>query len=439
MSNLLVDNGYYGLSAQDIELLSGVQRKLVNDNDVEIPEFGSTDKLLRQRFSDSVKLALKKNVPLADLEKTALRLADALCGIGILEQFLRDDDIEEIYVRNGEVAIEKKGKLHRHVVSAPNSYWELLVKRVADERGKALTTRHRAVLVDLPSGARFTGLLPPLTDFPAINIRRYGAKNLTLSDLRKLGAFEKHDPRVVGSLTDIIDDDLRASVAALPENSVERLLAWVVASQAGNILFAGEFSSGKTTAFNAISPYFPPDSPLALLETFRELQPADNLFTMRAIAPSENLPGEEEVATMDWVLNVVYTRTNPGAVFLSEIVSPGEASQFLTAANIGRRAYSTIHGGTVMAALRRLEKFALRDQAEIGNDAVREMIAGGVDLIVLMARRSHGGGAYRFVAEIALLRGLLPDGGYDLKTLYSGWTTGIGVAENAIEKAWGDL
>ena len=433
------DNGYYGLSDADLGLLTAVQKKLVGDDDVVIPDFGSTDEQVHRRFGDSVKLALKGSVAITVLDETARRLADALCGIGVLEQFLRDPDVEEIYVRKGEVAIEKKGKLYRHVISAPNDYWALLIKRVADERGKALTTRHRAVLVDLPSGERFTGLLPPLTDDPAINIRRYGAKNLTLTDLRELGAFDRHNPRVVGSLDDILDTDLRVSVAALPENSVERFLAWVVASQAGNVLFAGEFSSGKTTAFNAISPYFPPSSPLALLETFRELQPADHLFVMRAIAPSENLPGEEEVATMDWVLNVVYTRTNPGAVFLSEIVSPGEAAQFLTAANIGRRAYSTIHGGSVGAALRRLEKFALQDQSAIGSDAVREMIAGGVDVIVLMARRPHDDGAFRFVAEIALLKGLLPDGGYELVTLYSGWTTGVGVTDSAIQDAWEKL
>ena len=126
----------------------------------------------------------------------------------------------------------------------------------------------------------------------------------------------------------------------------------MVASQAGNILIAGEFSSGKTTLLNALCKYFPSRSPLAILETFRELQPPEDLFQMRAIAPSMLLPGQEEVATMDWVLNVVYTRTNPSAILLSEIVSPGEAMQFLMAANLGRRAYSTIHGGTVQAALR---------------------------------------------------------------------------------------
>ncbi|MBU2609852.1 MAG: CpaF/VirB11 family protein, partial [Chloroflexi bacterium] len=149
--------------------------------------------------------------------------------------------------------------------------------------------------------------------------------------------------------------------------------------------------------------------------------------------PSQILAGQEEVATMDWVLNVVYTRTNPGAILLSEIVSPGEAMQFLMASNLGRRAYSTIHGGTVQAALRRLEKFALQEQSEIGREVVRELIASGVNVVVLLARTPHENGAYRHVVEIALLTGVSADGKYETHTLYGQDTR---PAAFALKNAW---
>ena len=127
----------------------------------------------------------------ANCRPAAEKLANSLCGVGLLEQFLRYPDIEEIYVRHGEVAIERGGRLQRGVAHAPDDYWEDLVKRVADNRGQAISPRHPAVLVDLPTGEQFTGMLPPLADAPSINIRRYGTKEMGLQQLRSLGAFDK--------------------------------------------------------------------------------------------------------------------------------------------------------------------------------------------------------------------------------------------------------
>ena len=428
----LSPNGYYGLNTEDLRLLSTAQAGLL-EQAARVPAWGETNATLARMFRDQVRQILRDQVRPAELDHAARRVADSLCGVGLLEQFLRDADIEEIYVRHGEVAIERGGRLERGVIHAPDAYWESLIKRVADQRGQTISPRHRAVLVDLPSGERFTGILPPLSDAPAINVRRYGAKDLSLTDLRRMGAFEKHQPRIRGSLADILDPGLRERVTQLPEGSVERFLAWMVAAQAGNILFAGEFSSGKTTLLNAVSQHFPPSEPVAILETFKELQLPEELYQMRAVAPSQILAGQEEVATMDWVLNVVYTRTNPGAILLSEIVSPGEAMQFLMASNLGRRAYSTIHGGTVQAALRRLEKFALQEQSEIGREVVRELIASGVNVVVLLARTPHENGAYRHVVEIALLTGVSADGKYETHTLYGQDTR---PAAFALKNAW---
>ena len=425
---------FYGLERTDLKLLGIVQEGLI-DQTSSMPTWGETEMQALRRFHDQVRQMLRAHVEPTRLDEAAHRLADSLCGVGLLEQFLRCSDVEEVYVRHGEVGIERGGRLDRKIIHAPDEYWEMLIKRVADQRGQALSPRHRAVLVDLPTGERFTGMLPPLTDSPAINVRRYGTKELGLRDLKRLGAFTRQAPRLSGGLEDILDVDLRDRVTELPAGSPERFLAWVVAAQAGNLLIAGEFSSGKTTLLNALCQYFPPRLPFAILETFRELQPPDELFQMRAIAPSMLLAGQEEVATMDWVLNVVYTRTNPAAIVLSEIVSPGEAMQFLMAANLGRRAYSTIHGGTVQAALRRLEKFALQEQSEIGREVVRELISGGVNLVVHLARNPHEKGVTRFVSEIALISGVSPDGQYQTETLYSGWDGDRGMDATGVLRA----
>jgi len=186
-----------------------------------------------------------------------------------------------------------------------------------------------------------------------------------------------------------------------------------------------------------VSAYFPRSAPVAVLETFRELQLPQDLFLLRAVAPSQVLPGQEKTATMDWVLNTVYTRTNPAAILLSEIVSPGEAMQFLMAANLGRRAYSTIHGATVAAALRRLEKLALQEQSEVGRETARELIASGVDVVVLMSLNIQPDQVFRFVAEVDLVNGVNQDTGmYQLERIYSGWEGGAAPGKTALRQAW---
>ncbi len=157
---------------------------------------------------------------------------------------------------------------------------------------------------------------------------------------------------------------------------------------------------------------------------------------MRAIAPAEILPGDTRRITMDEVLNIVYTRVNPRAIILGEVVSPGEALQFLRAANLGRRAFTTLHGGSVEAALRRLEDLALSAQEGLNMRAVREMVVSGIDLVVLMSQAANPKDPRsidRFVAEITRVNGIDEKGNYVLETLYRGVE---GFEEHLFSKAW---
>jgi len=121
--------------------------------------------------------------------------------------------------------------------------------------------------------------------------------------------------------------------------------------------------------------------------------------------------------TMDWVLDIIYTRMNPAAILVGEVVGP-EALQFLKATCLGRKALTTIHGGTVEEALMRLEQLALATAPELGLQAVRSMIAMGLDVIALMGRVARNGRVERTLQAIALIDGINERGEYRLKFLY---------------------
>jgi pilus assembly protein CpaF len=427
----------YGLREIDRKVLPSVQESLA-DRKIQPPDWRDESPEARQKFFDAVRGILISYVSQADLTETATRLCDALTGVGILQPFLRLPGMEEVYVRGDRVAVERNGRLEYLGELAPASYFEQMIRRVADATGKPLSPLNLTLLVDLPGGERFTALLPPLSDAPAINIRCFGRNVRGLDDLERVGTFRKHAPLVSGSLNDIRDPGLRRKVEAL-KSPAARFLAWVMATLAGSVIFAGPFSSGKTTIFNALSDFFPVGDPIAVLETFREIQIKPEAFTMRAIAPAEILPGDTRRITMDEVLNIVYTRANPRAIILGEVVSPGEALQFLRAANLGRRAFTTLHGGSVTAALQRLEDLALSAQAGLDIRAVREMIVSGIDIVVLMSQAVNASdprAVDRFVAEITRVTGLDEKGNYALETLYRGVE---GHDQNLYTKAWRDV
>jgi pilus assembly protein CpaF len=424
----------YGLRDIDRKVLPIVQANLA-DRKIRPPEWHDESPDSRQRFFDAVRGTLIAYVSQADLNETATRLCDALTGVGVLQPFLRLDGVEEIYVRGERVAMERNGRLEHLGELAPAAYFEQMIRRVADATGKPLSPLNLTLLVDLPGGERFTALLPPLSDAPAINIRCFGRNVQNLEALEERGTFKRHIPLVSGSMDDIRDPELRKRVES-QKSPAARFLAWVMATLAGSVVFAGPFSSGKTTIFNALSYYFPLGAPIAVLETFREIQLGQDVFKMRVIAPAEILPGDTRRITMDEILNIVYTRANPRAIILGETVSPGEALQFLRAANLGRRAFTTVHGGSVGAALRRLEDLALSAQEGLNMRAVREMIVSGIDMVVLMSQAANPQDPRsidRFVAEITRIVDLDANGNYVLETLYQGVE---GADENVYTKAW---
>jgi pilus assembly protein CpaF len=424
----------YGLREIDRKALPIVQAHLA-DRKIRPPEWHDESPESRQRFFDAVRGTLIAYVSQAELNEAATRLCDALTGVGVLQPFLRLDGVEEIYVRGERVAMERNGRLEHLGELAPASYFEQMIRRVADATGKPLSPLNLTLLVDLPGGERFTALLPPLSDAPAINIRCFGRNVQNLEALEARGTFQRHIPLVSGSLDDIRDPDLRKRVES-QKSPAARFLAWVMATLAGSVVFAGPFSSGKTTIFNALSYYFPVGAPIAILETFREIQLGQDVFKLRVIAPAEILPGDTRRITMDEVLNIVYTRANPRAIILGETVSPGEALQFLRAANLGRKAFTTLHGGTVGAALRRLEDLALSAQEGLNMRAVREMVVSGIDLVVLMSQAANPQDPTsidRFVAEITRIVDLDANGNYVMETLYQGVE---GADEDVYTKAW---
>ena len=399
----------------DLILIEDVREKLVKRG-VNPPSWRESDPEKRRRFFDEVRsILIDQGEKLTSVNRNAQIITDALSGVGLLDQLLRDPYVEEIFVRNGHVAVEYDGTFHHLGKLADDSYFENLAVHVADQGGATLRGDRPAVLIDLPGGERFTAIVPRLsTEGTAINIRTFGRRVRTLEEMEKTGTFARRNLSLSGSLDDIADPEQQRRIQGL-QNTPDRFLAWLVATLSGSLMIAGEMGSGKTTLLNALSGFLPTAAPLAALETFRELE-IQHPFLLRAVAPAELPPGTPGVS-LDWVLNVIYTRMNPAAILVGEVVGP-EALQFLKATCLGRKALTTIHGGTIEEALMRLEQLALASAPELGLDAVRSMVAMGLDVVALMGRVNQSGRVQRALQAIAVIQGLDERGNYRLNYLY---------------------
>ena len=180
------------LSPADLEMINHVRETLVSRL-IKPPTWRDVDPARRRRFFDEVRSVLieqggNKN----HINRDAQLVTDAISGVGLLDQLLRDPSVEEIFVRNGEAAVEYDGTFHYLGKLADDRYFEDLAIHVADQGGATLRGDRPAVLIDLPGGERFTAIVPRLsTEGTAINIRTFGRRVKTLEEMEKCQGVSK--------------------------------------------------------------------------------------------------------------------------------------------------------------------------------------------------------------------------------------------------------
>uniref|UniRef100_UPI0035696B8E P-type conjugative transfer ATPase TrbB n=1 Tax=Sphingomonas sp. TaxID=28214 RepID=UPI0035696B8E len=251
---------------------------------------------------------------------------------------------------------------------------ERIVRLVAHHVGVEVHARSPRVSAELPeTGERFEGLLPPVVAAPAFAIRKPAVAIFTLDDYVEAGIMS------------------RAQAEALRDGVSSRQ----------NILVAGGTSTGKTTLTNALlAEVAKTTDRVVLIEDTRELQcAAPNLVAMRT---------KDGVATLSDLVRSSL-RLRPDRIPIGE-VRGAEALDLLKAWGTGHPGgIGTIHAGTAIGALRRMEQ--LIQEAVV--TVPRALVAETINLIAVLVRDGHG----RRLSELARVEGLGPDGDYRLTHL----------------------
>ena len=244
---------------------------------------------------------------------------------------------------------------------------ERIVRLVAHHVGAEVHPASPRVSAELPeTGERFEGLLPPVVTAPAFAIRKPAVAVFTLDDYA-----------AAGIMTGVQAEVLRNAVR-----------------KRQNILVAGGTSTGKTTLTNALlAEVAKTTDRVVLIEDTRELQcRSPNLVALRT---------KDGVASLSDLVRSSL-RLRPDRIPIGE-VRGAEALELLKAWGTGHPGgVGTIHAGTALGALRRLEQ--LIQEAVI--TVPRALIAETIDVIAVLSGR----GSERRLAELARVEGLTGDG-----------------------------
>jgi pilus assembly protein CpaF len=300
-----------------------------------------------------------------------------ILGLGPLEPLLQDNAISDILV-NGpdEVWVERKGMLERTEIQfRDESHLLNIINRIVSRVGRRIDEASPMVDARLPDGSRVNAVIRPLAiDGPGLSIRRFGGHHFQIED------FVRNK-----TLTTEMAEFLRAAV-------LTRL----------NILVSGGTGSGKTTLLNCLSTYLPPNQRIVTIEDAAELalqQP--HVFRLESRPP--NVEAKGEVTIRDLFRNTL--RMRPDRVIVGE-VRGAEVLDMLQAMSTGHDgSMATIHANNPRDSLGRLEMMVLLSGIALPEKAMRQYIAGAINMIVQIARLSDGSRKVIKITEVTGMEG----------------------------------
>ncbi|WP_188612856.1 P-type conjugative transfer ATPase TrbB [Chelatococcus reniformis] len=288
-----------------------------------------------------------------------------------IADFLEDPQVVEVMLNpDGRLWVDRLSEgLADTGEWLPPADGERIIRLVAHHVGAEVHTGSPRISAELPgTGERFEGLLPPIVAAPAFAIRKPALSVYTLEDYV-----------VAGIMSAAQAEALQAAVA-----------------ERQNILVAGGTSTGKTTLTNALLAEVAKTSDrVVLIEDTRELQcRSANLVAMRT---------KDGVASLSDLVRSSL-RLRPDRIPIGE-VRGAEALDLLKAWSTGHPGgIGTIHAGSAVGALRRLEQ--LIQEAVV--TVPRALIGETIDVIAVLAGR----GSARRLIELASVEGLATDGDY---------------------------
>jgi len=340
------------------EIISLVKKKIKNDD-----FFVNSSFFSRDDFKGKLYLLLKdeieKKYPYSDFDIEDNLINKALSeifGLGILEKFLQDRMVTDIFIQDNEMIIIKNG-IKEYLGTVFNSLDEvyLIIDRIKSNTGKTVDQRVPFLNTELYDGSRCSIVIPPVSDRVYISIRVFNCIDFELEDLLRLNMFNKKDYDI---LKDLVD-------------------------KKKNILIAGSMGSGKTTLLNTLAKLIPKSEFINIIQDVPEIRLKEHPFVRMLCTRTKSRESDNEINQDKLVFETL--RMKADRIVVGEVRNSMAAYQMLQALNTGHRgSFSTIHADSAFDAFLKLETLAMEYKTNINNYIVKKMISRAIDVILFL-------------------------------------------------------
>lgn len=312
-----------------------------------------------------------------DRKKVVNELINDLTGFGPINPLLLDEDVSEVMVNGpNQVYCERKGKLVLTPVQfRDNEHVMSVIEKIVAPLGRRIDESSPMVDARLPDGSRVNAIIPPLAlNGPTITIRKFSKDPYQIEDLINFGT-------VTEEMAIFLDACVKARL---------------------NMFVSGGTGSGKTTTLNVLSNFIPEDERIVTIEDAAEIQLGqEHVVSLESRPP--NIEGKGAISIRDLVRNSL--RMRPDRVIIGE-VRGGEALDMLQAMNTGHDgSLATGHSNSPRDMISRLETMVLLAGVDLPIKAIREQIAGAIDVIIQQSRLKDGSRKITNITEVQGMEG----------------------------------
>lgn len=346
----------------------------------EVNNSESKEKEVRAKTQRDISLIVDKEAPeLArdERQKLVKEVLEEALGLGPLEDLLADPNVTEIMVNGAnKIFIEKNGKIQLSGIKfTSNDHLRNIIQRIVTPLGRQINSSTPYVDARLKDGSRVNAVIEPLAlDGPALTIRKF-----------KKGGINPEKYIEFGSATKAMIDFLKISV-----------------EYGYNVVISGGTGSGKTSLLNMISQFIPSTERIITVEDAAELQMMqEHVVRLETRPPS--MEGTNAVTIRDLIRNAL--RMRPDRIVVGE-TRDGAALDMLQAMNTGHDgSMTTTHANSPRECIARLETLVMMSGLDLPLRAIREQIAGAIDLIVQIVRLSDGSRKIVSITEVVGMQG----------------------------------
>ena len=297
--------------------------------------------------------------------------------LGPIQPVIEDDRVTEVMV-NGidHVYVEMAGKVVLTGIKFQDEEQLLnVIQFIVRSVGRRIDERTPLADARLADGSRVNAVIRPLAiDGPLLTIRKFAKDPFQVEDLIRFG-----------SCTEGGFGFMKAAVLAK-----------------ANIIVSGGTGTGKTTFLNVLSGFIPAEDRIVTIEDAAELQLHQEHVCRMETRPKD-INGEGEVTIQRLVINSL--RMRPERIVVGECRG-GEALDMLQAMNTGHDgSMTTIHANTPRDALARLETLVLMSGIELPVKAIRQQVAGAINIFCQLSRLRDGSRRVTSIVEVTGMEG----------------------------------